>query len=342
MTSLPGLSLSFLSFLFTSSVIGVKTSSCEPSSAPKPVGTMFDGQRATMAPNADPRLGSYQRCSEHSLSAVGRGVDGDDDDDDNGIVDVGTGLDVDNSMLSTGSASFVVVEMVHRRLCRRPPASLVVGIALSLLSVGAGWLASDAHSAARRRHAAGRVADAKAEVEIDGIDVPSLIWSDEFEGDEVDPTKWSFANGDGCDVGLCGWGERKKNAHEMCAALVPNSPPSILRASPFSISVFTRRKPRARVVHPVERPRLGRDSRHRGEEVRDARRPLAELHVEQDRLPRQGRLRGRRRFGRRRRRIEDQVQAVRGAAEAAVGQGHLARVLDAPDLRHLRRLAEGE
>jgi hypothetical protein len=34
-----------------------------------------------------------------------------------------------------------------------------------------------------------------------------LIWSDEFDGDTLDLTKWSFVNGNGCDVGLCGWGK---------------------------------------------------------------------------------------------------------------------------------------
>jgi len=32
-----------------------------------------------------------------------------------------------------------------------------------------------------------------------------LVWSDEFDGTEVDPSKWIFQNGDGCPD-LCGWG----------------------------------------------------------------------------------------------------------------------------------------
>ena len=32
-----------------------------------------------------------------------------------------------------------------------------------------------------------------------------LVWSDEFDGAGVDPTKWSFQTGDGCPD-LCGWG----------------------------------------------------------------------------------------------------------------------------------------
>lgn len=34
----------------------------------------------------------------------------------------------------------------------------------------------------------------------------NLVWSDEFDGDSVDPAKWEFQLGDGCDIGLCGWG----------------------------------------------------------------------------------------------------------------------------------------
>ncbi len=33
-----------------------------------------------------------------------------------------------------------------------------------------------------------------------------LVWADEFDGDRVDASKWSFQLGDGCDIGLCGWG----------------------------------------------------------------------------------------------------------------------------------------
>lgn len=40
-----------------------------------------------------------------------------------------------------------------------------------------------------------------------------LVWSDEFEGNALDTTKWSFDLGDGCDRGegdeLCGWGNNE-------------------------------------------------------------------------------------------------------------------------------------
>jgi beta-glucanase (GH16 family) len=34
----------------------------------------------------------------------------------------------------------------------------------------------------------------------------SLVWSDEFDGDDLDLTKWEVQLGDGCDLGICGWG----------------------------------------------------------------------------------------------------------------------------------------
>ena len=36
-----------------------------------------------------------------------------------------------------------------------------------------------------------------------------LVWADEFDGAEVDQTKWSFQIGDGCDINLCGWGNNE-------------------------------------------------------------------------------------------------------------------------------------
>lgn len=37
----------------------------------------------------------------------------------------------------------------------------------------------------------------------------NLVWSDEFNGTAVDPLKWEFQLGDGCDIGLCGWGNNE-------------------------------------------------------------------------------------------------------------------------------------
>jgi beta-glucanase (GH16 family) len=51
--------------------------------------------------------------------------------------------------------------------------------------------------------------------EIGGCDFPedldayTLVWQDEFEGEEIDDSKWSFDLGDGCDRGICGWGNNE-------------------------------------------------------------------------------------------------------------------------------------
>ncbi|WP_020537539.1 glycoside hydrolase family 16 protein [Lewinella cohaerens] len=36
-----------------------------------------------------------------------------------------------------------------------------------------------------------------------------LIWNDEFDGTEIDDSKWSYDLGDGCDLGICGWGNNE-------------------------------------------------------------------------------------------------------------------------------------
>ena len=37
----------------------------------------------------------------------------------------------------------------------------------------------------------------------------NLVWADEFDGVKLDSTRWSFQNGDGCDINLCGWGNNE-------------------------------------------------------------------------------------------------------------------------------------
>ncbi len=43
------------------------------------------------------------------------------------------------------------------------------------------------------------------------LDTYSLVWSDEFDGTEIDRSKWSFDLGDGCAISpdLCGWGNNE-------------------------------------------------------------------------------------------------------------------------------------
>lgn len=37
----------------------------------------------------------------------------------------------------------------------------------------------------------------------------TLVWSDEFDGASLDASKWSVQEGDGCDLGICGWGNNE-------------------------------------------------------------------------------------------------------------------------------------
>ncbi len=57
--------------------------------------------------------------------------------------------------------------------------------------------------------------DAKVPFTNAGYDAPTsypgyaLVWSDEFDGTSLDETAWSFQNGDGCSINLCGWGNNE-------------------------------------------------------------------------------------------------------------------------------------
>ena len=41
-----------------------------------------------------------------------------------------------------------------------------------------------------------------------------LVWSDEFDGNSLDDSKWSHQLGDGCDIGLCGWGNNEREYYK--------------------------------------------------------------------------------------------------------------------------------
>ena len=47
-----------------------------------------------------------------------------------------------------------------------------------------------------------------------------IIWSDEFDGDSVDQSKWTLADGDGCSAGLCGWGNAELEYYSSSNAVV--------------------------------------------------------------------------------------------------------------------------
>lgn len=55
----------------------------------------------------------------------------------------------------------------------------------------------------------------------------TLVWSDEFGGNQLDTTKWEAQIGDGCDIGLCGWGNNELQWYKSENATVANGVLSI-------------------------------------------------------------------------------------------------------------------
>ncbi|WP_395050734.1 family 16 glycosylhydrolase [Flavobacterium sp.] len=51
---------------------------------------------------------------------------------------------------------------------------------------------------------------------------PTLVWSDEFNGTQVDLTKWTFETGTGCDISLCGWGNNELQYYQSNNATISN------------------------------------------------------------------------------------------------------------------------
>ncbi len=49
---------------------------------------------------------------------------------------------------------------------------------------------------------------------------PSLIWADEFSGTAVDPNRWQMQLGNGCNIGLCGWGNNELQSYRAENATV--------------------------------------------------------------------------------------------------------------------------
>lgn len=51
---------------------------------------------------------------------------------------------------------------------------------------------------------------------------PALVWSDEFSGSALDATKWQAQIGDGCQEGICGWGNGELQYYRAENAVVRN------------------------------------------------------------------------------------------------------------------------
>ena len=51
---------------------------------------------------------------------------------------------------------------------------------------------------------------------------PQLVWADEFDGETLDQSKWSYQIGDGCDIhpDLCGWGNNELQYYRRANAVV--------------------------------------------------------------------------------------------------------------------------
>mmetsp|Transcript_21717 Transcript_21717/g.47344 ORF Transcript_21717/g.47344 Transcript_21717/m.47344 type:complete len:498 (-) Transcript_21717:1383-2876(-) len=56
---------------------------------------------------------------------------------------------------------------------------------------------------------------------------PTLLWADEFDATDLDLTKWSYIDGDGCDVGLCGWGNNELEIYSEDNLVIRNGTLSI-------------------------------------------------------------------------------------------------------------------
>ncbi len=50
----------------------------------------------------------------------------------------------------------------------------------------------------------------------------TLVWQDEFDGNGLDATKWTVQTGDGCDLGICGWGNGERQWYQAANAVVAN------------------------------------------------------------------------------------------------------------------------
>jgi hypothetical protein len=50
----------------------------------------------------------------------------------------------------------------------------------------------------------------------------TLIWSEEFEEDMINESIWNFNIGDGCEYGLCGWGNNELQYYRRENAFIEN------------------------------------------------------------------------------------------------------------------------
>jgi hypothetical protein len=54
-----------------------------------------------------------------------------------------------------------------------------------------------------------------------GSDIcPEIVWQDEFDGSTLDTSIWEYQTGDGCDLGLCGWGNAEWQEYQSDNAYI--------------------------------------------------------------------------------------------------------------------------
>ena len=56
----------------------------------------------------------------------------------------------------------------------------------------------------------------------DGLPGCQLVWADEFDGTALDLTKWEHQTGNGCSIGLCGWGNNELQIYSPNNTTVAN------------------------------------------------------------------------------------------------------------------------
>ena len=49
---------------------------------------------------------------------------------------------------------------------------------------------------------------------------PTVVWSESFDGEAVDDARWEIQEGDGCAIGLCGWGNEELQWYQSENAVV--------------------------------------------------------------------------------------------------------------------------
>ena len=55
----------------------------------------------------------------------------------------------------------------------------------------------------------------------------TMVWQDEFDGSALDLSKWTPQTGDGCDIGICDWGNNELQWYQEANAVVGNGVLSI-------------------------------------------------------------------------------------------------------------------